>query len=411
MSTKTDRSKSTVATKQIADKPSSKSENNDILEGGEYLGLQVHRELARLGCFTGNIKMRWGRTSRAAVKRFNRVSRFSWPDWPSRDLVKSLRNYPDAYCKKCRGGGEGCEIANTNAPTDEATKPASRSKPEAVTSVPPNLPFGAAKSAAKEASERERAAKEQAAREKAAREQAAREQAAREKAAARERAAREKAAREAAARERAAREQAAREKAAREAAAREQAAKEAARKAAEAKKAAEKAAAAQKAAEEEAAAKEAAAKEAAAKAAAARKAADNAAPQAEPDEGDKQKQSMASVDPVDTGENTEEADVTNDADIENGAEDATDAPSYLPPREMHRTPRVDEPSQRPTKRRAGPRRRKKETSTRVKRQRRSDARRRRKREYQEDTASQQRRRSRQRVWQGDWKPRQSGVGR
>lgn len=162
-------SNSTVASKQIADKSPLMTEKIDILEGGEHLGLQVHRELARLSCFTGTVKKRWGRTSRAAVRRFNRVSRFSWPDWPSRDLVKSLGNYPDAYCKKCRdGGGEGCEIANTNAPTDESAKPASRSEPEVVTSTSPNSPFGAAKSAAKQASERERAGKEQAVREKAA---------------------------------------------------------------------------------------------------------------------------------------------------------------------------------------------------------------------------------------------------
>ncbi|MEJ2117320.1 MAG: hypothetical protein P8Y36_05205, partial [Alphaproteobacteria bacterium] len=195
-------SQPTVALQEQADSLSPKKAESNILDGGVNLGRQVHRELARLGCFTGNVKQRWGRSSRSAVKRFNRIARFSWPDWPNRDLVVSLRNYPDGYCKNCRGGGggKGCKIANATAPKDKTTKP------ERVKSDDPlNIPFGAAKSAAENAAAKEKAAKEAAERKRAAQEQA-------EKA----RLAKEKAAREAADKARIAREQAKKERLARE---------------------------------------------------------------------------------------------------------------------------------------------------------------------------------------------------
>lgn len=70
----------------------------------ENLGREAQRELARLGCFSGNVDDSWGREGRTAVKRLNQAAQVAWPDWPTADLVSALRTYADGYCQKCRAG-------------------------------------------------------------------------------------------------------------------------------------------------------------------------------------------------------------------------------------------------------------------------------------------------------------------
>lgn len=67
-------------------------------ESSEELGRAAQRELARLGCFTGDAAGSWGRESRAAIKRFNQISQTTWPDWPAADMIGSLRTYADGFC-------------------------------------------------------------------------------------------------------------------------------------------------------------------------------------------------------------------------------------------------------------------------------------------------------------------------
>ncbi len=67
-------------------------------ESSEELGRAAQRELARLGCFSGDINEGWGREGRAAIKRFNQTSQTKWPDWPAADMIGSLRTYADGYC-------------------------------------------------------------------------------------------------------------------------------------------------------------------------------------------------------------------------------------------------------------------------------------------------------------------------
>jgi hypothetical protein len=130
----------------------------------------------------------------------------------------------------------------------------------------------------------------------------------------------------------------------------------------------------------------------AAEATAAKKAAvEEVAQQVESDEGNQPKQSVASVDPAETGENSVEADET------------TSAPSYRPQQEIHRKPRVQESRRRSTKRRARSRRRyNDEKAARMKRKRRSAARQRRRRAYRNKAPSHRRRYPRRRVWEDDW---------
>jgi hypothetical protein len=91
-------------------------------DSSEEIGRVAQRELARLGCFTGDIGESWGREGRAAVKRFNQASQFALPDWPDAGLIDSLRNYPDGYCQQCRGDACTATVKATEPPA--APRPA-----------------------------------------------------------------------------------------------------------------------------------------------------------------------------------------------------------------------------------------------------------------------------------------------
>jgi hypothetical protein len=102
-----------------------------VLNDSEKIGREVQRELARLGCFSGNVEEGWGREGRAAVKRLNQAAQIAWPDWPTADLVGSLRTYADGYCQKCRG--DACATASVEPekpPVTTVAKPPVATKTE-----------------------------------------------------------------------------------------------------------------------------------------------------------------------------------------------------------------------------------------------------------------------------------------
>ncbi len=58
----------------------------------------TQRELTRLGCYEAKVDGLWGRKSRRAIAKFNRLSDDNWEWFPSPDLVSTLRAAPDDFC-------------------------------------------------------------------------------------------------------------------------------------------------------------------------------------------------------------------------------------------------------------------------------------------------------------------------
>lgn len=118
------------------------------LKDSEKLGREAQRELARLGCFSGNVDDGWGREGRAAVKRLNQAAQIAWPDWPTADLVSALRTYVDGYCQKCRDG-DACATGATKLEqppreeiqTEKPTAVVPAEKPSAATPVEDQEPI------------------------------------------------------------------------------------------------------------------------------------------------------------------------------------------------------------------------------------------------------------------------------
>ncbi len=106
----------------------------------EKLGREAQRELARLGCFTGDANESWGREGRAAIKRFNQAAQFALPDWPGAGMIDSLRNYPDGYCQQCRG--DAC-TATVKAPEPPPTPRPAPLPPVEARKEPPAEPVSA----------------------------------------------------------------------------------------------------------------------------------------------------------------------------------------------------------------------------------------------------------------------------
>lgn len=112
------------------------------LADSEKLGRDAQRELARLGCFTGDASESWGRDGRAAIKRFNQASQVTWPDWPTAGLVDALRTYEDGYCGKCRDGG-ACTASAPSAPESRPSVPPVATRNEEVPREKPAEPVSA----------------------------------------------------------------------------------------------------------------------------------------------------------------------------------------------------------------------------------------------------------------------------
>ena len=68
----------------------------------------TQQELARLGCYSAKVDGLWGRRSRRAIAKFNKLSDDDWEWFPSPDLVSTLRAAPDDFCAvaSARDGNE-----------------------------------------------------------------------------------------------------------------------------------------------------------------------------------------------------------------------------------------------------------------------------------------------------------------
>lgn len=78
------------------------------------LSRDIHLELVRLGCYSGNVDGSWGRTSRNALAKFNRFAHAKLSaDEPTSDLISSLRSYDERVCpmvcqRGYRADGDNC---------------------------------------------------------------------------------------------------------------------------------------------------------------------------------------------------------------------------------------------------------------------------------------------------------------
>jgi hypothetical protein len=118
-----------------ADVTDNQSTAPGVLNDSEKLGREAQRELARLGCFPGDVNSIWGRDGRTAVKRFNQTAHIAWPDWPTADLVSSLRTYPNGYCQKCPG--DNCATASSEQKKSPVAAPVSNVAVETPAERPP----------------------------------------------------------------------------------------------------------------------------------------------------------------------------------------------------------------------------------------------------------------------------------
>ncbi len=146
-----------VAGPNDAGSTSGKSSASNVLSGSEELGREAQRELARLGCFSGDVNASWGRESRAAVKRFGEATRSAWPDWPSSELIRSLWTFPDGHCLKCETCTTAAAEAQKRAAEAEAAEAERRRKAEAAAAEAERRQK-AAEAAAAEAERRRKAA-------------------------------------------------------------------------------------------------------------------------------------------------------------------------------------------------------------------------------------------------------------
>jgi len=87
-----------------------------LMPQGPDFAAKVQNELARLGCYGGQIDNIWGPMSRNAVGRFNRVARSKIPlKQPTRALLSAARKAPDGYC---RDGGKDTPKVASLEPSD-----------------------------------------------------------------------------------------------------------------------------------------------------------------------------------------------------------------------------------------------------------------------------------------------------
>lgn len=84
----------------------------------------IHLELTRLGCFSGNADSTWGKASRDAVAKFNRYAHAAISaDQPSSALISALRAHEEKVCplvcgRGYRVSGDDCvAIAREHMPT------------------------------------------------------------------------------------------------------------------------------------------------------------------------------------------------------------------------------------------------------------------------------------------------------
>lgn len=79
--------------------------------GGGFLTKELQRELARVGCYNGEINGVWTQSTRRAMQSFtNRVNALLPTERPDHILLAIVRSYPDKTCKK------PCPTGETSAP-------------------------------------------------------------------------------------------------------------------------------------------------------------------------------------------------------------------------------------------------------------------------------------------------------
>jgi hypothetical protein len=77
---------------------------------GVAIHLLVQRELVRLACLANAPEPKWGKKSRAALRRFAARAKRKQAPSPDEALLRMLRSYPADYCRLCRPGQTACNI-------------------------------------------------------------------------------------------------------------------------------------------------------------------------------------------------------------------------------------------------------------------------------------------------------------
>lgn len=77
---------------------------------GVAIDLLVQKELVRLACLANASEPKWGKKSRAALRRFANRAKPKRARSPDEALLRMLRSYPADYCKLCRPGQTACNI-------------------------------------------------------------------------------------------------------------------------------------------------------------------------------------------------------------------------------------------------------------------------------------------------------------
>jgi hypothetical protein len=98
----------------------------------------VQRELTRLACLAGDPETKWGKRSRAALRRFADRAKPKPAGNPDEALLRVLRGYPANYCKLCRPGQAACNIEATGSlPKRSQNQPAGQPADAAASYLPP----------------------------------------------------------------------------------------------------------------------------------------------------------------------------------------------------------------------------------------------------------------------------------
>lgn len=87
----------------------------------ENLAAAIQNELSRTGCSRASADNRWGKRSRKALEKFNRIAGISVPARePSPEALAALKTYPQDYCKH---GSAGVKTQPSHQPTAKHAQP------------------------------------------------------------------------------------------------------------------------------------------------------------------------------------------------------------------------------------------------------------------------------------------------
>ncbi len=97
----------------------------------------VQKELSRLACLTGYSERKWGKKSRAALRRFTDRAKPNEAGEPDAALLEMLRRYPENYCKLCRPGRVACAIEATRSLPQRSRTESEKHAPDNASYLPP----------------------------------------------------------------------------------------------------------------------------------------------------------------------------------------------------------------------------------------------------------------------------------